>query len=176
MHPSIKAIIDAQDNPATFAALAANHPWLAGEVLVEILPLLQERAALAEALQTKLPYNLRDLLTTWLPRTLLLHPASVAAWIKHANARVRSIDPTFPGLDEGALQIESQWPYGSIRVYDGRSSGRGFVARVRSEDTGPAEVIHIEEWSAVAHLVGGVRTLAFGHDSLPEWEMTWEHL
>jgi hypothetical protein len=139
--------------PALCEAIA--HHIVADEAVYDVLPQLQAEPELAALLLSAVSEWQASSLRTWLARRLLApDPTTVAAFCALASERARRHDPGFPAADASRLVITSHWFAGERWTSDQRQDGIGWVLHIEDRDIGPAEAIHEDEWTAVAHGAG----------------------
>ncbi len=155
-----------EDWPALCDAL--EHHGMGDEAVHDLLPVLQTEPELAELLLRGLPDWRAASVRAWLRRRLLPPDLrTVEQFFALATERARRRDPTFPAADGSRLLMTFHWFAGEHRASDQREHGVGWVLDAEDRDVGPAEVIHEDEWTAVAHGQGwGLRIYRLATGSL----------
>jgi len=137
---------------AVLSQMLSDQSYMSYMVCYPLVPFFQQNAALWEQVKSKIPNHKQRNIEKWLPRKLLtLKKDSVAAFCQLANQAIKEHFDDFPQLQPSILTEFSGYGVGSTRSGKAITDGIGWSLEVEARDVGPAEVIHEEEWTAVAH-------------------------
>jgi len=158
------------DDEAGFVDALARHP---GFPILDFVETLQRRPDLAAAVRERLPdYRVAEY-DTWLTRRVLpLRSRDLVAFCRLATEVVRDHHPDFPPLPDAMPPVVGSYQIATVRHADYRDrNGHGWELEVEDEEDGPAEVIHLEHWTAIA------RGADFGQrirlESVQRWVEVW---
>ena len=136
-------------------------------MVIAVHDLLLADAALVDAVRAAVPAYRTDELERWLRRTLLpLDDPTLAGFCRAATATARLRDPGFAALTPDGFAIHHMWSSGAERRKDTREGGIGWDVTLIGEDIGPAETVHVDDWTAVAHGDGWTLEIRF-HGGAP---------
>ncbi|MCB1317403.1 MAG: hypothetical protein KDK27_15675, partial [Leptospiraceae bacterium] len=107
----------------------------------------------------RLSNHSRSKVSRWLDTTILeFEEQNLEGFIQLANHCAREAFGNFPLLTLDAIDSISGNHCARIPTGESIADGMGWKIKIESRDEGPAEVVHVEEWTAIAvHPAGNLR-------------------
>jgi hypothetical protein len=139
-------------NSELLVLILSGKSFITYKICYPLVPFFQKHPEIWNLVGPNIPSHIKSGITKWMPHTLLeLNPYSIYSFCKLANKKVKEYFPDFPKLNQQILTEDHDFGYGYARSGKSVIDGIGWSLDIESRDVGPAEVVHEEEWKAIAY-------------------------
>lgn len=160
-------------NPLLLGKFLSDRSYISGMISFPLVTLFQEHPSLWEQVQQYIPAHRKNNIQKWLSYHILeLEDRSIPAFCQLATKTVQAYLPDFPILSPSILTEHQGYYCASVRSGKQIENNIGWSLTIEARDIGPAEVIHEEEWIAVAHHPNGLFKVEY-HESGSSFPRTW---